>query len=108
VDVDPGITGYAREYFNNTYYRDAATPVSVLAGGEVPGINIGLGVGGPFRAGDSRRNRAGIYNIPVEVFDFSTGAWMWAVNTQSDGAYTIYGLRKELIGWILTLLDHLR
>jgi len=83
--------GYATEWYDNTYYRDNAIPISVTAPDETSGINFSLEEGGSI-SGNVSDGTTDIANLWVHVFDYSTNQWLTGSNTDSEGNYVLSGL----------------
>jgi len=86
---------YAREYYNNTYDPNSATPVSVTQGQTTANIDFDLAAGGKI-TGKVTRDSDGQPLSGLDVlagpFDLSTGFWYGDTETQANGSYTITGL----------------
>ncbi|MFC2019338.1 carboxypeptidase regulatory-like domain-containing protein [Chloroflexota bacterium] len=81
---------YAEKYYNNTYSRNNANPVSVTAPGAVTGINFSLEEGGTIEGQviDSATSLP-IANLRVSITDYATNEWMINANTDADGNYSV-------------------
>jgi len=90
--VEAYAEGYVREYYDNVYDYDQATPVSVTMPDDTPGIDFTLDLGGAISGhvyqsdGTTPIEGAWVYAYPIDD-GYGMGA-----STAFDGSYTITGL----------------
>ena len=86
---------YAREYYNNTYDSNSATPVNVIQGQTTANIDFDLAAGGKIKGVVTRdldgQPLSGL-DVLAGPYDLSTGFWGGDAETNADGSYTITGL----------------
>jgi hypothetical protein len=85
---------YFGEFYDNTYDINAAARVSVITAATTTGINFSLAKGGKITGivtADS--NGSPIAGAMIQAYDYSTGDYEGTATTQSDGSYTITGLK---------------
>jgi hypothetical protein len=85
---------HAAEYFDNTLNFDAATVLSVTAGGTVAGVSAGLAIAGRI-SGTVVADGTGapVGGICVNAFDAVSGWSLFRPSTSADGSYLISGLK---------------
>lgn len=84
--------GYAGEWYQNTYYFDSLTPVSVTAPGDNAAINFSLDAGGTISGQViylDNSTPVPIANVSVSARDSQTQMWMASSRTDTDGYYTL-------------------
>jgi len=92
--ISTGGSGYIREYYNNTYYYSAATPVSVTSLQTTSDINFSLALGGKI-TGVVTRDSDG---KPIEGYlvyanhNLPGPEGYHSARTESDGTYALTGL----------------
>jgi hypothetical protein len=84
---------YASEWFENTYTKDKAKPLTFTTPAEMSNINFTLERGGSISGKViADASQKGISGMHVNAVDFNTYEWIAGVNTNSDGTYTLGGL----------------
>jgi hypothetical protein len=85
--------GYATEWYDDTYFRDFATPVDVVVDSDTPNIDFYLGPGGSISGYAYELDGVTpISNLHIYATDNQTNIWIAGVVTNADGSYTITGL----------------
>jgi protocatechuate 3,4-dioxygenase beta subunit len=85
--VQAGNESYAREFYDDSYQREDATPVSVSAGETTPGIDFELFQAGSISGRVFDESGVPLSNIAVDIEDGGFGAC-----TNENGSYTMSGL----------------
>ncbi|MBI2303319.1 MAG: carboxypeptidase regulatory-like domain-containing protein [Chloroflexi bacterium] len=78
---------YVDEWYDNVYFSNYATPVTVTAPYVTPNINFSLEVGG--RITGVVTGSGPIANLHVNAHNFNTSLWTAGTNTSASGAYTL-------------------
>ncbi len=79
------------EFYNGgegTPFRDQAAPVKTLNEQDTGGIDLELSQGGSI-SGTVTDGASGLNQMTVEAFEFATGLWVNAQDTDATGAYSI-------------------
>ena len=87
--VRAGVSGYLAEFYDNVYWYNEATPISVTEPYNTPDINFTLGHGGSISGMVKDRDGNPIINIHVYATDYDTNIWMDGINTNQDGRYSL-------------------
>ncbi len=86
-------SGYTREWYNDVYNQNEATPVTVDAPDITTDINFGLERGGTISGHIYESDGiTPIANIHVYATDFDTKEWTAGTNTTADGSYVLSGV----------------
>jgi hypothetical protein len=84
---------YVSEWYDDTYYENEATPVSVVAPSDTSDIDFTLKPGGSISGYVYQEDGVTpIRNVHVNAENYDTGVWMDGTSTSADGSYTILGL----------------
>ena len=90
VWCDLAADGYPRKYYNNLYYADASTPVSVSAGAQTTGIDVVMEKGGYISGKVTDGGGNPISGIRVMPYDASSKRYMGGTAVSAaDGTYSI-------------------
>jgi hypothetical protein len=85
-------TGYASEWWDDTYYKDLATPVEVTGPVNIENINFNLAPGGSISGHVEDNSGNPIPDLHIYALDSTNNQWLAGVNTNSNGNYTLPGL----------------
>ncbi|MFC2004948.1 carboxypeptidase regulatory-like domain-containing protein [Chloroflexota bacterium] len=87
-------TDHASEWYDNTYFKDDASSVSVTLSTDHSGINFALDPGGVILGYvyESADNVTPIADLHVNASDNATNKWVNGTGTDSSGYYAISGL----------------
>ncbi len=85
--------GYATEWYDSTYAKDSATPLSLTDPGERSNVNFILEPGGSISGrviADASLDI--IPDLHIFATDYGTNEWIAGTSTRADGTYTLSGL----------------